>query len=44
MPRGANPEGIAAAAETAARLGWQTAWTTDHILVPHATEADYGEI
>jgi probable F420-dependent oxidoreductase len=44
MPRGANPEGIAAAAETAARLGWQTAWTTDHILVPHAAEADYGEI
>jgi len=44
MPRGANPEGIAAAAETADRLGWQTAWTTDHILVPHATEADYGAI
>ena len=36
MPRGANTEGIAAAAETAERLGWQTAWTTDHILVPHA--------
>jgi probable F420-dependent oxidoreductase len=44
MPRGANPEGIEAAAETAGRLGWQTAWTTDHLLVPHATEADYGAI
>jgi probable F420-dependent oxidoreductase len=44
MPRGANPEGIDAAAETAERLGWQTAWTTDHVLVPHATEADYGAI
>ena len=44
MPGGANPEGIAAAAETADRLGWQTAWTTDHVLVPHATEADYGTI
>ncbi len=44
MPAGANPEGIAAAAETAARLGWRTAWTTDHVLVPHASEADYGAI
>lgn len=44
MPAGANPEGIAAAAETAARLRWRTAWTTDHVLVPHATEADYGAI
>jgi probable F420-dependent oxidoreductase len=44
MPAGANPEGIAAAAETAERLGWHAAWTTDHLIVPHATEADYGEI
>ena len=44
MPVGANPEGIAAAAETAERLGWQTAWTTDHILVPHANAGDYGAI
>jgi len=44
MPAGANPEGIEAAAETAERLGWQTAWTTDHILVPHATEPSYGTI
>jgi probable F420-dependent oxidoreductase len=44
MPAGANPEGIEAAAETAERLGWHAAWTTDHVIVPHATEADYGEI
>jgi probable F420-dependent oxidoreductase len=44
MPRGANPEGIEAAAETAERLGWATAWTTDHVLVPHASEPDYGAI
>ena len=44
MPRGANPEGITAAAETADRLGWRTAWTTDHLLVPHAAEAEYGAI
>ena len=44
MPAGANTEGIEAAAETAERLGWHAAWTTDHLLVPHATEADYGEI
>ena len=44
MPSGANPEGIAAAAETAERLGWQTAWTTDHVLVAHATAADYSSI
>jgi probable F420-dependent oxidoreductase len=44
MPHGANREGILAAAETADGLGWQTAWTTDHVLVPHATEADYGTI
>jgi probable F420-dependent oxidoreductase len=44
MPRGANPEGILAAAETAQRLGWQTAWTTDHVLVPGAAAADYGGI
>jgi probable F420-dependent oxidoreductase len=44
MPQGANTEGIAAAAETAERLGWQTAWTTDHVLVPRAAAADYGSI
>ena len=44
MPGGANPEGIAAAAETAERLGWQTAWTTDHIIVPHSAAGEYGVI
>src|SRR5437868_189818 len=44
MPGGANPEGIEAAAETAERLGWQTAWTTDHVLVPHSTAGEYGAI
>ena len=44
MPRGANTEAIGAAAETAERLGWRSAWTTDHILVPAAAEADYAEI
>ncbi len=44
MPAGANPEGIEAAAETAERLGWRSAWTTDHVIVPHATEGDYGTI
>jgi probable F420-dependent oxidoreductase len=44
MPAGANPEGILAAAETARRLGWRTAWTTDHVLVPHSTAESYGAI
>ncbi len=44
FPAGASPEGIEAAAEVAERLGWSTVWTTDHVLVPHAAEADYGRI
>ena len=44
MPGGANPEAIEAAAETAERLGWRTAWTTDHLLVPQASVPDYGAI
>ncbi len=44
MPAGANAEGIEAGAETAVRLGWTTAWTTDHVLVERASAADYGEI
>ena len=44
MPEGANPEGIEAAAETAERLGWHTAWTTDHVLVPESAAAEYGVI
>ncbi|HVA87198.1 MAG TPA: TIGR03619 family F420-dependent LLM class oxidoreductase [Candidatus Saccharimonadales bacterium] len=44
MPVGANREAIEAAAETAERLGWRTAWTTDHLLVPRASIPEYGEI
>lgn len=40
---GAGPEGIDAAAGTAARLGWSSVWATDHLLVPAGPEADeYG--
>lgn len=44
FPDGASPEGIDAAAEVAERLGWSTAWTTDHVLVPRDAAADYGHI
>jgi probable F420-dependent oxidoreductase len=40
---GASPEGIDAAAEVAVRLGWSTAWTTDHVLVPHDAADEYGQ-
>jgi probable F420-dependent oxidoreductase len=42
---GATVEGIDAAALTAARLGWHSVFTTDHVLVePSARSADYAEI
>ena len=41
---GASAEGIEAAAEVAERLGYTTVWTTDHVLVPHSAEAEYGRI
>lgn len=44
FPDGASSEGIDAAAEVAERLGWSTAWTTDHVLVPHDSAGDYGRI
>jgi probable F420-dependent oxidoreductase len=44
FPEGASPEGIEAAADVAERLGWSTVWTTDHLLVPRDSEADYGRI
>ncbi|HEU0237017.1 MAG TPA: TIGR03619 family F420-dependent LLM class oxidoreductase [Candidatus Limnocylindrales bacterium] len=44
FPDGASREGIEAAAEVAVRLGWSTAWTTDHVLVDHAAEPEYGRI
>jgi alkanesulfonate monooxygenase SsuD/methylene tetrahydromethanopterin reductase-like flavin-dependent oxidoreductase (luciferase family) len=39
----ASAEGIEAAADTAARLGWSSVWATDHVLV-HASDAQYGFI
>jgi probable F420-dependent oxidoreductase len=36
-----SPETIEAGAETADRLGWNSVWTTDHILVPASAAADY---
>jgi probable F420-dependent oxidoreductase len=44
FPAGSSPEGIDAAAEVAERLGWSTCWTTDHVLVDHANEGEYGRI
>jgi probable F420-dependent oxidoreductase len=40
---GAGPEGLDAAAGTAARLGWSSVWATDHLMVPAGPEAgEYG--
>jgi len=44
FPDGASREGMEAAAEAAERLGWSTAWTTDHILVANEDADDYGRI
>src|SRR6186997_680593 len=44
FPAGASPDGIEAAAAVAERLGWSTVWTTDHVLVPHSAEDDYGRV
>lgn len=42
---GASVEGIEAAAETVARLGWHSVFTTDHLLVePSARSEDYYEL
>lgn len=42
---GASAEAIDAVAGAAARLGWSSVWTTDHILVPSGPEnEDYGRI
>lgn len=41
---GASAEGVDAAAEAAARLGWTTVWTTDHVLVPTSAADEYGHI
>lgn len=39
---GSSREAIEAGAETAERLGWETVWTTDHVLVPRSAAAEYG--
>jgi probable F420-dependent oxidoreductase len=39
---GSTPEVMEAGAETAEHLGWETVWTTDHVLVPHSAAIDYG--
>ena len=41
---GSSAEGLDAAAEVAERFGWSTVWTTDHVVVAHATEAEYGRV
>lgn len=41
----ASPEAIEATAEVAERLGWETVWTTDHVLVDRGKDAaDYRRI
>ncbi len=38
----ASPDAIEAAADVAERLGWETVWTTDHVLVDRGRDAaDY---
>ena len=44
MRPGVDPEVIEAGAEVAERLGWSSVWTTDHVLVPQASAAEYGRI
>jgi probable F420-dependent oxidoreductase len=39
---GSSLEAIEAGAETAERLGWESVWTTDHVLVPRSAAAEYG--
>ena len=39
---GSSLEAIEAGAETAEHLGWETVWTTDHVLVPHSAAVEYG--
>jgi probable F420-dependent oxidoreductase len=42
---GATAEGIAAAAENCDRFGWDSVWTTDHLLIDRsAAGADYVQI
>ena len=44
MPAGASREGLETAAELAARHGFSTVWTTDHVLVGEDAADEYGHI
>lgn len=44
LTAGSSLETIEAAAETAARLGWHSAWVTDHLLVGRDDQVQYGRI
>jgi probable F420-dependent oxidoreductase len=44
MGEGATRDGLEAAAELAERHGFGEVWGTDHVLVPHSAEGDYGRI
>ena len=41
---GASREAMDAAAGVAVRLGWSTAWTTDHVLVEQDSADEYGRV
>jgi probable F420-dependent oxidoreductase len=38
----ASTELLEASADRVARLGWASVWTTDHLLVEHASASEYG--
>lgn len=44
FPAGASPEGLEASGEVAERFGWSTVWTTDHLIVDHASAGEYCRI
>ena len=44
LTAGASNETIEAAAEAAVRLGWHSAWVTDHVLVDRGSQFEYGRI
>jgi len=44
MGEGSSRDGLEAAAELAELHGFTDVWGTDHVLVPHAAEDDYGRI
>ena len=40
---GSSREAIEVGAQTAEHLGWETVWTTDHVLVPRSAAVEYGQ-